>query len=342
MRQWWLFLVFFCVAPNAFGGASCEPIDLRRLIGEPMDQGDSSYCFAHTASSLIEAKLGFRVSPMQLATHYLTANPEELSGAAPAEVKRRLTPEFFAFWKNDRASEPETYAPDRILTETGLLDTGGEELPSLLAVNFLGLCPHERLPTGLDVYKPYLASINEYHRQREQHGIPPEEKSRPLGEIPDPEARGMAWSYRHWVEERCGQRVMPSRPILPRMISLAPNLATFRKQQAAGRLTSAMKTNLVDAINASLERGQPISIGYAYADLIPEKKVSAGAAEVDHASIIAARRRVGGKCYYFVRNSFGDEKDDGYSSKFQGRLESGGVWVLPEEVPSLYTAVWLE
>lgn len=348
MKQWWLFLIFTALfSPSgASAGNSCRAVDLRPLLGPPLDQGDSSYCFAHTASSLIQAKLGVRISPMQLATHYLLVSPSELTGPVPAEVRAMLTPEFFAFWRNDRASDLSSYAPDRILTETGLLDTGGEEYPTLVVANFLGLCPESRLPTGLDVYKPYLASINEFHRQRALRGIPEQELREPLGEIPDPSARGMAWSYRHWVESRCGQRVRPSQPLLPHMVSLAPNLRAFRRLEKAGLLTAAARNNVQEAIDAALDSGRPISIGYAYADLIPEtdgKKLGAASAEeVDHASVIAARRMMRGKCYYFVRNSFGDEQDDGYDKKFAGRLESGGAWVLPEEVPSLYNAVWLE
>lgn len=349
MRQWWLFLVLVALpfSPALAGGPEdCSPVDLRPLIGPPMDQGDSGYCFAHTSSSLIQAKLGVRISPMQLATHYLLVNPSELGGKVPPEVKALLTPEFFAFWQKDRATEPESYSPDRILTENGLVNTGGEEYPTLVVANFLGLCPESRLPAGLEVYKPYLASINEFHRQRALRGIPAHELREPLGAIPDPVARGMAWSYRHWVEMKCGPRLRPSQPLLPRMISLAPSLRSFRALERAGLLTATARNNVLAAINAALDSRRPISIGYAYADLIPdtEEKAqkAASAEEVDHASVIAGRRKVGGKCYYFVRNSFGDEKDDGYHAKFKGRLESGGVWVLPEEVPSLYNAVWLD
>ena len=78
-------------------------------------------------------------------------------------------------------------------------------------------------------------------------------------------------------------------------------------------------------------------------DLIPEKLTSAApsAEEVDHASVFAGRKKMNGRCYYFVRNSFGTELE-GYRPQFRGRLEDGGAWVLPEELPSLYSAVWLE
>jgi hypothetical protein len=343
MRQWWLFSVFLIMfAGHAHAGPGCEPVDLRPLIGAPFDQGDSSYCFAHTASTLIQAKLGVRASPMHLATHYILTNPSELSGPADPEVKKLLTPGFFEYWKHDLATQKEWFQADRILGEKGLLDTGGEEMPTLLIANFLGLCPESRLPTGYDVYKPYLASINEFHRVRALRGIPEAELREPLAEVEDTEARGKAWSFRHWVENRCGRPIMPLRPLVPRSVSLAPNLEVFRRLEKRGLLTLGMRNQVLQAIDAGLDRGQPISFGYAFADLISEKSPAAGLAEVDHASVIAGRRKVGGKCYYFVRNSFGDEQDDGYYPKFKGRLESGGVWVLPEEIPSLYSAVWLE
>jgi len=347
-KTWPFYLILIFAALDANAGDNCAPVDLRPLIGAPLHQGDSGYCFAHTSAVLIRAKLGISVSPMQLATHYILANPEEISGAADPEVKKRVTSEMIRTWRIDRNLEPQNYRVDRILGENGLLDTGGDELQALLVANFLGLCPDSRLPTGAEVYKEYLESIRKFDKERWQKGIPPEEMNRPIGEVKDPEARAMAWSYRHWVEERCGTPFFPALPLLPTEISLAKNLQQFRRLEAMHFLTADQARNIVmKAVDEHLARGVPVAFGYSMGDLMPgsalmiSKKMSQTTSEVDHASIFAGRRRIGHKCYYYVRNSFG-ESPEGYRPQFKGRIEQGGVWVLPEEIPSLYSAVWLD
>lgn len=316
-------------------------MDLRERLGAPFHQGESGYCFAHSASSLIQARTGFRASPMALAVGYLLTNPEELAGGPPA-VREKLTPGWIAQWRQDRNAEPANLDPARILTVQGLLDTGGDEEPTILVSNFRGLCPESRLPSGERVYKKYLHSIVKFHAARLSGGLPPEG---PIGEVSDPEARAKAWSYRRWVEKQCGTPVVPREPLVADSMSLAKNLKDFRRQQALLAATTLRldQGRVMDAVNRQLDRGNPVAIGYALVDLMPGEAFAAGRDAPhpeDHASVLAARREVGGRCYYYLRNSFGQEKN-GYLPALKGRFENGGVWVLPEEIPSLYSAVWL-
>ena len=346
MRRWLGLALLFPVC--SFAAGVCKPVDLRPLLGAPLHQGNSGYCFAHTSSVLIRAKLGLRVSPMQLATTYLLANPEELSGPADSAVRNLLTPGFFADWKKSRLEEPGNYSPEKILTPEGLLNTGGDELQTLTAANYIGLCDESKLPTGKNVYKNYLRDIKAFHARRVVEGIPREEMELPIGEVADPEARAMAWSFRHWVSRRCGEARLPELPLVPTEISLAPNLRSFRRLQSLSLAATIAtgRSRVMEAVDRELDRGNPVAIGYALSDIMPgESSQDAGLspvpAEVDHASIFAGRRELDGKCYYYLRNSFGKEIA-GYKPKLKERFENGGVWVLPEELPSLYSAVWLE
>jgi hypothetical protein len=340
-RAWWLLsLGLFAGSAPAFAGDDCSPVDLREQIGTPFHQGDSSYCFAHTASSLIQARTGFRASPMALAVGYLLTNPDDLSGGTAA-VREKLTPEWIAAWRHDRNAEPSNLDSDKILTLHGLLDTGGDEEPTIMVSNFQGLCPESRLPTGKDVYKKYLRSIREFHASRVSRGVPAEGA---IGEVTNLEAQAKAWSYRHWVEKHCGTPATLKEPLIADGMSLAKNLKDFRRQQALLAAT-ALRLNqgrVMDAVNRQLDRGNPVAIGYALADLMPGEAAedSDSPRPEDHASVFAARRKSGGRCYYYLRNSFGQEKGD-YLPSLKGRFEDGGVWVLPEEIPSLYSAVWL-
>jgi hypothetical protein len=192
--------------------------------------------------------------------------------------------------------------------------------------------------------------ISEFHAQRLHQGISPEERMRPIGEVVDPDSRVKAWSYRLWVEKRCGSYFMPKVPLLPLEVCVAPSLRAFRKLQRLRAVAeiSLDQNKVVQAIHEQLDRGNVVSIGYALSDIMPEEKhllakalVSSDPSVEDHASVIAGRREVNGKCYFYLRNSFGYDKE-GYLPKIKARYENGGVWVLPEELPSLYSAVWLE
>lgn len=320
---------------------TCSAVDLRSLLGPPMHQGDSGYCFAHSASSLIEARTGFRASPMALAVGYILTNPEELSGAVDPALRAKLTPEFFAKWRKDRNEDPENLTPERIFTPEGLIDTGGQEEPTVIVANFRGLCPESRLPTGKDVYGNYLQSIRAFHEERVKRGVAPEG---PIGEILGEESQAKAWSFRHWTEDRCGTPVPLHEPLLADTIALATNLKELRRKQHLLLATTLRleQNRVMDAVNLQLDRGNPVAIGYALGDLMPDEVVEAGDAPrpEDHASVFAARKLMGGRCYYYLRNSFGQERS-GYLASLRQRFEDGGVWVLPEEIPSLYSAVWL-
>jgi hypothetical protein len=344
----WLSGLGIFVTVHAYAGSGCTPVDLRAQLGPAMHQGDSGYCFAHSASSLIQARFGIRVSPMQLATAYILTTPDEISGAADERVRAKLTPAFFEMWHHDRTQEPQNYTPAKILTDTGLLNTGGDELQTLVVANYVGLCDESRLPTGRDVYEKYLKSINSFHVRRVKNGQNPDERDRPIGEVTDPDARVKAWSYRLWVERQCGLNSLPPAPLVPNLIKLASNLKAFRRLQrvVGDGVIEGGRNRLMKSIDEQLSRGNPVAIGYALGDLMPdEKTVHAGnppsAADVDHASVLAGRHEMGGRCYYYLRNSFGQESK-GYATQFKGRYENGGVWVLPEEIPSLYSAIWLE
>ncbi len=64
------------------------------------------------------------------------------------------------------------------------------------------------------------------------------------------------------------------------------------------------------------------------------------ARHADHASVISARRQRGGRCEYFVRNSWGQDCSS-YRPQFRARCERsrGGVWVTLEQLPTLYGVI---
>ena len=52
--------------------ATCTPVDLRKKLGPPRDQGKTGWCFAYSASDLLTAKLGKEVSAVGVAINFKT------------------------------------------------------------------------------------------------------------------------------------------------------------------------------------------------------------------------------------------------------------------------------
>jgi hypothetical protein len=336
-----LYCLFLLVmAAWASAAENCRPVDLRDALGDPIDQGNTGFCFAHTSADLIGFKLGIRVSPLQLGANYVLANPEELNRPVDAEVRRRVDAAFVRDWRKDRSDEPQNFAPERILTMNGIVFTGGEEKDAILLANFFGLCPAERLPSTPNAFPRYLEEIRRYHDRRLQGGsIPPEEYSGPIGEVLDPAARAMAWSFRHWVDHRCGSYFYADQPLLPDSVQLGQSLEDVSKRFPREDADKAQaKNKILRAINAALDRQIPVSIGYSSNDIMPrDPRVPDG----DHASVLAGRKEMDGECFYFLRNSFGEAKAKDYLPPFQDRLEHGGLWLRLSELPSLYSVLWL-
>ena len=336
-----LLLIVLSFSFSVPAAADCQPVDLRDQIGAPLHQGNTGHCFAHSSATLITAKLGFRPSPLDLATNYILANPDSVATASRPELQAylRAHPDFIATWRADRNDEPENFSREKILGEEGIFDTGGEEVQTIFLANIFGLCEERKLPSGKRNYERYLKDVADFHRDRLiDHDYTDDEIANPIGEVTDPQARLAARSFLRWVDKRCGARRMPNQPLLPEMVSFAKNLRQYQQLLALhtlGEDETAQKVFL--AINEQLDLGKPVSIGYDSSDLFETKPGEPGAL---HASVVAARREVDGECYYFVRNSYGHERRD-YRDEFKRRYERGGVWIRNSEMKSLYSAVWI-
>ncbi|MGZ3712755.1 MAG: hypothetical protein ACXVBE_13410, partial [Bdellovibrionota bacterium] len=304
-------------------------------------QGNTGHCFAHTSADLIAAATGRRVSPLDLATSYVLADPEKVKTSRDSAVQNYLQekPAFLTQWRKDRGEEPKNFTKEKILTDEGIYWTGGEEMQTIFLANVFGLCDQSKLPDGEANYDSYLKQINAYHQNRlQRQSYSPEERSEPIGEVKEPEARIAAHSFQNWVYQKCGRHWLPRHALLPEVFQFAKDLKAFEKLNSLHALDSVdVNGKIFEKIDELLDHGQIVSIGYSANDIM---KISKDFPSGDHASVIAARKTEKGKCVYFVRNSFGDSSDD-YLTHFKKSYEAGGVWVKAKDLKSIYSAVWI-
>lgn len=320
---------------------SCDPVDLRPVLGPALDQGNTGHCYAHSSADLIAAATGRRVSPLDLATTYILASQEPLRNSRRPEVQEflRSHSSFLTDWKKDRSDEPQNFTKEKILTDEGIYWTGGEEFQTIFLSNIYGLCDQARLPSGEKNYEQYLKTINSFHVNRMvNRDFSDGELIDPIGEVTEPEAKLAANSFQKWVRTRCGMGWMPGRLLVPETLRFAASLRQFEALQALATF-AGVDTNgqLFEKIDELLNQGKIVSIGYSANDIMKRSKEFPSG---EHASIIAARKEKDGQCLYFIRNSFGDYKDD-YLARFKKSYEQGGVWVRSKDLPSIFSTVWI-
>lgn len=332
-----IYSLFFSIL--SFASLPCNNIDLRDSFGPPTDQGDTGFCFAHTSADLISQKFGVRVSPLDIAGHYFFTNFQEIRESKNSEIQNFLkeNPKFLNEWDQNRKSDPESFTKKKILSKNGIFFAGGVEDNAIFSTNAHGLCLEERVPTGKENYNYHLSAVQAYHRNRlKNKSWDQSEIASEIGPVVEPWAKIAAHSFRYWMNSQCGDRIL--RTVIPAKFSFADDFEDFQKKIKLGQLhPKKVRQEIFAKIDSELNRRNGVAIGFSLDELMkPDPRVPGG----DHSAIIAAREFREGKCWYFVRNSFGEHSSE-YYPKFQKRFERGGVWILPEEVNTIYSAVWL-
>lgn len=331
-----IFALFFSLAAHAAG--DCHDVDVRADLGDPRVQDGTSWCYAQSAADLISQAVGKRISSYDLAATYLLADEKKLRKIRkPALVDYLRQHPDFEQRVHDSRLEDEAYQPEHLLAADGIVDTGGKDDQAILLSNIKGLCLAERLPSGEANLQRYLEAIREDYRHDDKKDVPRE----PLGAVVNDVAKIMARAFQRWVDQRCGQRLTPQKPILPLEISIADNLDEYKHLVQSEEIKPQQaRTTLFAEIDRVLDIGKAAAIFFESYDLYPHA-TGKGAVnpQGDHSAIVAARKKIGGICHYFVRNHFGTTC--GYRSEFEPLCEqrNGGVWVPRDALTHLYGVI---
>jgi hypothetical protein len=328
LSLWWPLL--------AFAAGTCSEKDFRAELGLPREQGNSSWCYAHSAADLISQAVGQRISSIDIATTFLLGDERKLHKSKLKELREYMKahPQFDARLHEIRKEE-EAYKPDHILGSDGMVDAGGMDDEAIVLSNIKGLCLADHLPSGEENLEHYLEAIREDYILADDPVLPPG----PLGAVENDAAKIMAHAFQKWVDQKCGKRFRVG-PLLPKEVSIADNLEEFNKLVKSGKIDLAVaRKPLEEELDRVLDSGKAAAIAYESYDLYPLSDQKAAITHGDHSSIVAARKMIDGKCHYFVRNHFG--ASCGYRPEFENRCEreNGGVWVPLEALKHLYSVI---
>lgn len=346
-----ILLMFTFTTVNALAD-SCSSIDLRPALGEPRDQGDTGWCFSHTAADLLSVKLKKRISAYDLAiSHHLT-DIKKLENSKSPEVREYLRQTgMIARIRDERIGEADDPGAPYMqaknffrvsnangeVNHKGLIGMGGSEDVAILMGQERGFCVADQLE-GNRGDADFLRRIKGFHQSR---------RNEPLGRdfhdygiATEPEAQKMSESVIKYADQRCQPRIRPREPIVPYIRMYGKGVQDFRKQVKAGNIDKVeAQKNVWGDIDKILEQGEATTIGYDAYDISPPDQ---GAQHGDHSSVIAGRKMMNGQCHYFLRNSWGKDCTI-YLGQFKSRCDknAGGVWLKKSELPSLYSVVSL-
>lgn len=319
------------------GAQSCAPVDYRPELGVPRDQGETSWCYAHTSADMVSQAVHFRVSAFDLATQYMLGDVEALKRHPDPAVQAflRASPDVFERIDIGRQQDDEIYMSNRILTSSGLYTAGGSEDGAILMGNLKGYCADSLLPDGAQNYVEYLVQIEKHRHELRVNACLMPSSRKPIGEVAETNARIAAHQLTQWIDWRCGRRFRGARPVVPRILYLADDKSEFEEKIAERKLNLAdARRRLLAELNWVLDHGRVAAIGYSAYDL--QDSTPGDNDHGDHSSIVAARKMINGQCHYFVRNSWGT--GCGYKAKYEPLCEEaqGGVWVPFEALRTLY------
>lgn len=343
---WVLGLALLLAGASAAAADGCAPTDLRSTLGAPRDQGDTGWCFSHTTADLISQRTGIRVSAFDVATTFILGNPTQLLQSQDPEVRRYLAenPDFVEKLNNSRGSEPENFERKKILTDEGLYNTGGDEDYAAVMGNIKGLCRESDLPSGTKNFERSLREIRRHHAKTP--GKLQCDPARPFGNdfhaITDRGSQIAALSFQDWVDKKC-KRVPSPAPLIPVAMRGADDASDWEKLRTSNPAEHEKRRKaLAEEIDRALGAGRAVAIGYNAYD-IEAAEPGDDKRHGDHSSIIAARKMIGGKCHYFLRNSRGADCSE-YTPAFKKKCEkaAGGVWLTLDEIPSLYGVISLK
>ena len=334
-----LTIIFSCAAlfgAGAVAGEACETRDYREEMGPPRDQGETSWCFAVTATELVSQAAKQRVSAFDVTASVFGADEEGLLTHPDPNLASyiRATEGFFDQLKMDREINSRSTDPMKALDF--FINTGGQLEAAVMMTNAKGLCLERDLPaTKESDFQKEIGLVRRRLAQRMTRAKPPEKDAALWVE------KLIARSLTDHADRRC-KRLPREKAFVPKVSSLALGVEQLGKLIAEGKLTPEGVAKFIFAeVDRALDSGRIAGIDYSLHTLQapdPDDKDK----HAEHSSSIVARKKIGGKCMYLVRNSFGSDCSD-YRRKFAKRCENGHVWVEPRDLgASAHTVTWIQ
>lgn len=309
-------LIFFLSIANAFAH-SCDPIDLRGKLGPPRQQLNTDSCFAKATADAVTVATGQRVADYSVGVRYYQNRPTLEAAGLSALIGTVAGPYRGGF----APTALQTSIDSSLCTEKEVGDSDdldGEELDDLIKL-----------------YSHYSETMD-YTSAKAQ--------------IPQ-----ICGAIRHVFPQA---QLSNLRSILDSTHDLASMLGAVMDKNChalKGRLKgySVVGTSLhqsakeiVSSINAALDSGQ---LPVVHMD--PSFLNGLGPSPLFdyvgvHVGSVAARREVGGECWYLFRNTYGPScvgarsgnKLLKYPEEIARRCEDGSFWMTEKEITQYMTS----
>lgn len=290
------------------------------------------WCYAYTSADLISQRLGRRVSAIPLAVDYLLEDPRRLHDSPHPAVRElvRKQPELIESIRTDRFRR----SVEDTNSIRGFVDSGGYLEDATLLANVGGICAEDKLPSSSTRARQLVERARKTAAARAK--ADPADLCTYPADLRPPASTSILMEPLAWREaqlwraeiERACPREPVSVPLIPRTFYANADSPTAARDRKAA----------LDEIDDALSRGRIAGLAYDaghFAPMPPNTRPGDG----QHASVIAARKLIGGKCRYLIRNTWGKDSCSAYKPAFRRHCEKGDIWVTREEIGAALTYV---
>jgi len=286
----------------AFEGTPCSNQDLRAnpVLGTVRNQGSLGWCFAYAAADIYSVALNQRVSPFDIAVNYY----REYRGYGSPQLSK------LSRW------------------------AGGRQDFVYDSVQKWGICPD-------NIFSAYRSDASAKLQRLEEMAIAlkdlrGESRHSEATRLVNASYPSLYYVFPQTSSAQLRNALVEMSPHEPQpLIALADQICSDKRIQVPAlqrsSLTRTTRARALGFINNSLSRGRPVAMAYNTAFLREPIQPKPEELRVNHISSIVASRKVGDKCEYLLRNSWGPFNPSAHHPLLRTWSEGNYLW-LPEDI----------
>lgn len=318
----------------------CSSINAHKQYASvPLSQGEAAMCFAYSTAAMISQRVGFEVSPLDIATTFYLSDATRLAENRNRTVQRQVKTDKQLIPRLIHAQNSHDISADGNARNHPFIDKleGGEEDAAAMLANLKPLCPEKDLPS-YDGFDKQISLLDQMKRFASHAS--PRMNFRSLVGSPASVRKSVAADYvnakwMEYVNSRC-KRIPSPVPLLPIVYRTAEDQEDLEGKRSSG-INSSKVLRIIDY---ALDKKRYPVIAYSYYT-IQDRALNDTDRFADHSSVVVARRKSGNQCQYLVEDNSG-EFCHRFKAEFRSRCEFGRVWMTEGEIEkSVYSVVYL-
>jgi hypothetical protein len=327
--------------------ATCETVDLGASFGKVHLQGDSAICFAYACADMITQRTKIETSPLAVASLFYFADANKITSISEPDLQSHLRqhPE----WReNLQIARNEVEVSSDSAIKLPFFDhlEGGDQDSCAYMVNGTGICAEQNLPSdgGIENYAELFEKFRDGIMEGSLPDLLPVRNGQPFQTIalqtqsnPTDKFNSLWFNY---MIQRCHSLPSPT-PLLPLRYSVAHDVHDLLSRVMKDpKAYDQEREKMLGVIDYALDHDRSPTIGYSF-DVFQPRDSDDTDSDVDHASAVIARKKIGNTCYYKIRETSGEDCAT-FFPKFAKRCHDHHVWLSEEEISSnLYDVTFL-